>query len=146
MQKKSSILPILVKRELARKVAKGDNICGRFKPEQLNTPLPKVSQTQFRRNAAMLGFTSLLALGTPLVAQQTAPPTRELPKNFVLGRIAHQPVKSPEKAPYTLNGTVTDANNLPIPGANIILKGSAVVVKTNSEGEFSITIPVSSSK
>lgn len=131
------------KSELSRKIKKGDNICGRFKPEQLNTPLPTPSQTQFRRNAAMLGFTSLLALGSPLIAQQTVEPTHEVEGNFVLGRIAPQPV---EKQFYTITGVVNDINNLPLPGVNIVLKGSTLSTQTDMKGKFSITIPASNKK
>ncbi|WP_350289369.1 carboxypeptidase-like regulatory domain-containing protein [uncultured Croceitalea sp.] len=126
------------KSELSRKIKKGDTICGRFKPEQLNTPLSRPSQTQFRRNAAMLGFTSLLALGSPLIAQQTIEPTHEVEGNFVLGRIAPQPI---EKEFYIITGTVNDTNNLPLPGVNIILKGSTIGTQTDMKGRFSITVP-----
>ena len=125
------------KRELSRKIKQGDKLCGRFKPEQLNTPLPRVSQSQFRHNAAILGFTSLLALGTPLVAQQTTEPT-QIEGHYVLGRIAPQPV---EKETYTLTGIVKDSNNLPLLGVNLVLKGSTISAKTDMAGKFSITIP-----
>ncbi|WP_394974215.1 carboxypeptidase-like regulatory domain-containing protein [uncultured Croceitalea sp.] len=126
-------------RELARKIAKGDNICGRFKPEQLNTSLPIVSQNQFRRNAAMLGFTSLLALGTPLVAQQSVTPV-QTPQHFVVGRIAQQSIKT-EK--YIVTGIVKDLNNMPLVGATIVLEGNTTGTKTNMKGEFNIVVPIS---
>ncbi|GMN10199.1 hypothetical protein MTsPCn9_13860 [Croceitalea sp. MTPC9] len=131
------------KSELSRKIKKGDTICGRFKPEQLNTPLPTTSQTQFRRNAAMLGFTSLLALGSPLLAQQTVEPTHEVEGNFVLGRIAPQPV---EKESFTITGVINDINNLPLPGVNIVLKGSVIGTKTDMKGRFSLTVPKTKEK
>ena len=66
------------KLELSRKIKKGENICGRFKPSQLNTPLPSISQNQWKRNAAVLGFTSILSLTTPLAAQEKTPvPTHQ---------------------------------------------------------------------
>lgn len=130
------------KRELSRKIKQGDKLCGRFKPEQLNSPLPRVSQSQFRHNAAMLGFTSLLALGTPLVAQQTTEPT-QTEQNYIVGRIAPQPV---EKETYTLTGIVKDSHDLPLPGVSLILKGSTIGAKTDMAGKFSITIPTANTR
>ena len=130
------------KRELSLKIKQGDKLCGRFKPEQLNTPLPTVSQSQFRNNAAMLGFTSLLALGTPLVAQQTTEPT-QTESHYVVGRIAPQPVV---EETYTLTGIVKDSNNLPLPGVNLVLKGSTIGSQTDMAGKFSITIPTANTR
>ncbi|MFD2587874.1 carboxypeptidase-like regulatory domain-containing protein [Croceitalea marina] len=124
---------------LAKKIKTGASICGRFKPEQLNTPLPTLSQSQFRRNAAMLGFTSLLALGTPLVAQHSTKPT-QTPQHYVVGRIAPQAIKT-EK--YSITGVVKDLNNKPLPNTTIILEGTATGTKTNMKGEFSIEVPTS---
>src|SRR5687768_3337913 len=42
-----------------------------------------------------------------------------------------------------ITGTVNDNNGQPIPGASVIVKGSKVGTTTNSEGQFSLTIPAS---
>lgn len=130
------------KKELSRKIKQEDKLCGRFKPEQLNTPLPKVSQNQFRHNAVMLGFTSLLALGTPLVAQQTTSPTQKV-NHYIVGRIAPQPVVMKK---YTLTGVVKDSNDLPLPGVYLVLKGSSIGAQTDMTGKFSITIPTANTR
>ena len=127
------------KKELSRKIAKGDNMCGRFRPEQLNTPLPTVSQSNFRRNAAMLGFTSLLAIGTPLAAQENIKPTK-VEHQYVVGRIAPRPVQTKN---YTLTGVVKGLHKMPLEGVNVILEGTVIGTKTNKKGEFSLLIPVS---
>ena len=138
------------KRELSRKIKQATDpstalrtsICGRFKPEQLNTPLPRVSQSQFRHNAAMLGFTSLLALGTPLAAQQTTEPT-QTESHYIVGRIAPQPVV---EETYTLTGIVKDSNNLPLPGVSVSIKNTNSRTQTNMDGEFSLPINSSNIK
>ncbi|MDH7446128.1 TonB-dependent receptor [Aquimarina sp. 2201CG14-23] len=43
-------------------------------------------------------------------------------------------------AQTTINGTVVDENNQPIPGANISLKGEAIGTVTNFDGLFSLTV------
>lgn len=40
-----------------------------------------------------------------------------------------------------ISGTVKDGKGIPVPGANILLKGSSVGTSTSAEGAFSITVP-----
>lgn len=44
-------------------------------------------------------------------------------------------------AQRTVTGKVSDANNVPVAGATIIVKGTAVAAKTDAEGNFSIAVP-----
>jgi hypothetical protein len=128
------------KKEFSRKIANGNNICGRFRPEQLNTPLQiTMSQSNFRRKAAMLGFTSLLAIGTPLAAQENMKPTK-VEHQYVVGRIAPRPVQTKN---YTLTGVIKDLNETPLADVNLILEGTEIGTKTNKKGEFSLLVPVS---
>ncbi len=123
--------------ELSRKLKKGDDLCGRFTPSQLNTPLPSVSRNQWKRNAALLGFTTLLAVTTPLAAQDTAPhPTEQVPRPIIMGRIAHKPVVKT----ITVNGNIQGflaANQK----AHITLVGTVISTTTDMEGNFSLEIP-----
>ncbi len=45
------------------------------------------------------------------------------------------------EAELVVNGRVTDENSSPIPGANILRKGSAVGTTTDSDGRFTINVP-----
>lgn len=49
------------------------------------------------------------------------------------------------KAQITIQGTVSDASGNPIPGANIIVKGTTIGTVTDIEGKFSINAPDSTS-
>ncbi|MTH14235.1 TonB-dependent receptor [Flavobacterium sp. LC2016-01] len=40
----------------------------------------------------------------------------------------------------TIKGTVTDQNGLPLPGANVLVKGTSKGVQTDVDGSFSITV------
>lgn len=40
-----------------------------------------------------------------------------------------------------LRGTVKDNNGMPLPGVTVIIKGTATGVSTNSQGEFTISLP-----
>ncbi|MBA2562602.1 MAG: TonB-dependent receptor plug domain-containing protein, partial [Chitinophagaceae bacterium] len=41
----------------------------------------------------------------------------------------------------TINGKITDANNQPVNGATVLVKGTANGVTTNESGNFTITVP-----
>ena len=127
------------KSELARVIKKGGDICGRFKPQQLNTPLPSVSRSEFRRNAALLGFTSLLAIGTPVLGQETSEPVEAIAQIAVVGRVATESLQPPTENVVTLQGVVTDGNN-PLPGAHVTIKGTRIAVQTDFDGHFKIAI------
>ncbi len=125
------------KMELSRKIKKGENICGRFKPSQLNTPLPSVHKNQWKRNAAILGFTSVLSVATPMAAQEKEPTPTHQTETIVMGRVAHQPVI---KDSITLRGNVKDHAAI-VPGANVYLKGTNYITKTDLNGNFQLTLP-----
>lgn len=145
------------KSELARKIKHGQNLCGRFKPEQLNTPLPSVTRSNFQRNAAMLGFTSLLSLSNPLAAQEKKAndtifissntklegnltcTTAKPPAPQVVGRIAVQPLIPPKENVIEVFGVITDGN-LPLPGANVFIKGTQIGTSADFDGNFQLGI------
>ncbi|HSD06851.1 carboxypeptidase-like regulatory domain-containing protein, partial [Flavobacterium sp.] len=41
----------------------------------------------------------------------------------------------------SVNGTVNDENGMPIPGANILIKGTSTAVSTDFDGKFTIKAP-----
>lgn len=41
----------------------------------------------------------------------------------------------------TISGTITDENNVPLPGANVILKGTSTGVSSDFDGKYSIDVP-----
>ena len=46
--------------ELARKLGRGEKLCGRFRASQLDTTLPTLERHRWRERMAALGFTALL--------------------------------------------------------------------------------------
>lgn len=51
------------------------------------------------------------------------------------------PPPPPAQQPITVSGVVTDENSEPIPGVNVILKGTSTGVVTNIDGKYSISVP-----
>ncbi|MEO9513033.1 MAG: carboxypeptidase-like regulatory domain-containing protein [Flavobacteriaceae bacterium] len=122
---------------LAKKLSKGSNLCGRFKSEQLNFPLPSISRSAFQRNVAALGFTSLLVITNPLAAQENVPIEGfQKEQHIIMGRITPESTYSQA---ITINGVVSDGE-LPIPGTNVSIKGTQIGTKTDFDGNFSISL------
>ncbi|NJB36614.1 carboxypeptidase-like regulatory domain-containing protein [Croceivirga sp. JEA036] len=123
--------------ELARKVNKGERICGRFKAAQLNVPLKETSSSNFRKNTLLLGFTSILATTAPALAQEQPKtcPTQKV--EHVLGRVAVQPTAKLNN--LTLTGTVKDYSG-PLPGATVSIKGTELKTETDFDGNFCLQL------
>ncbi|WP_417196556.1 carboxypeptidase-like regulatory domain-containing protein [Bizionia sp.] len=110
------------------KLKSSQNTCGRFKTAQLKSfnQLPKTNK---RRNLiggfglAMLSFFSFNATHAQDKKTDTTNTNSE-------AKDIHQ-----EKN-ISVKGTVLDENGLPLPGTNIILKGTAIGTQTNFDGEF----------
>lgn len=125
------------KHELVKKITQGEQICGRFKPEQLNVPLKKDTASALRKRALLLGFTSILATASPSMAQEqpSTKPTQTI--EHVLGSIAVKP--NPKPSHLIITGTVKDHSG-PLPGATVGIKGTELKTETDFNGNFSFQI------
>ncbi|WP_298793126.1 carboxypeptidase-like regulatory domain-containing protein [uncultured Allomuricauda sp.] len=127
---------------LSQKLSNGNKLCGRFKSTQLNTPLPSITQSNFQRNAALLGYVSLLTIGTPLAAQEISPNTTHvIQEEIIMGRIIPQAVAADS---VTIKGNVMDSE-YPLPGAIVAVKGTEFKTQTDFDGNFLIALEKKSS-
>ena len=49
-------------------------------------------------------------------------------------------------AQKTITGKITDANGQPVAGATVAVRGSNLATQTNSNGEYTITVPNANSR
>ncbi|GGI57872.1 carboxypeptidase-like regulatory domain-containing protein [Winogradskyella haliclonae] len=118
--------------------AKG-NLCGRFKNQQLNREIVSTRKDKNNyRNWIASGLFAFLSVGIQKSIAQTEPvkttynDTLKVPT--VKGKIAHSILN--EKV---ISGTIVSASdNLPLPGANVIVKGTSRGIQTDFDGNFSI--------
>ena len=118
--------------------------CGRFKASQLTRPTMKhsVNTNLVSRGMAIMSFSLLsLCAVSPATAQEVANNDQTIKtalssttQNMVMGKIAVQS--------YTVKGVVLDEENLPLPGANVFLKGTKVGVSTDFDGKFEFPEPL----
>jgi len=80
-------------------------------------------------------------VGKPVQGQSSATPTPQIFARLTnsggpgsLDRVARMPVA------LTVSGTVSDENNVTMPGVNVIEKGTANGTTTDSNGKFSISV------
>ena len=129
---------------LHKRITQGESLCGRFLPHQLDTPLTierKKNSISFSKIAATLAL-PLSVISTNISnAQESKPKTEQTintSKTYTsLGiGMQHRPLKP---LTSTLSGTVTDESGLPLPGVNIIVKGTTRGTQTDFDGNYSIT-------
>ncbi|WP_298502031.1 carboxypeptidase-like regulatory domain-containing protein [uncultured Maribacter sp.] len=109
------------------------NTCGRFKNSQLQTIKRNTMTNYISKGLATMSF-SLLALCSVSNAQETTsidPPIKTEISSITMGDIS-----SIHSASYTIKGTVLDEENIPLPGVNVVLKGTQIGTVTDLDGNF----------
>ena len=113
--------------------------CGMFKASQLKTyetnSLQTMNNSILHKGIAMMSFSLLALCATEVNAQEivSAETPIEVISSSVIGDISH--VESIQKK-YTLTGTIVDEANEPLPGVNVVLKGTAIGTQTDFDGKF----------
>ncbi len=115
-------------------------LCGHFKTNQLDRELvfSRKSKNSYRSMAAS-GLLAFLALNSFKSKAQNQPllPKTELIKsvNHIKGKIATSVLKE-----HVITGTILDENDLPLPGANVIVKGASIGTTTDFDGNFKLKV------
>lgn len=114
--------------------------CGRFKTSQLRTYKVDTAKTMstniFFRSLGIASF-SLLALCTTTNAEaQDNVTTNPIVETQMVTSNDLKTNSAQKVDSYTVLGTVLDESNLPLPGVNVILKGSTEGTLTDYDGKF----------
>lgn len=124
---------------LTKRLSQGRSICGRFRPDQLNHPISTISETTWKRHAVYMGFTSLVLLSTPVIAQIEKPNIAEiLQHKMPICGLKASGVKLSDS--IVLKGLVEDMES-PLPGALIMIKGTTIGTQTDFDGNFTLKVP-----
>ena len=103
-------------REIVKAFEQNNQLCGRFLNTQLNRDLIKPKERKSLWFVATI--VSLLGIGTNETTAQEPVKTEQTPEHNIVGKIAYVKPKEIE-----ISGVVLDENKLPLPGANVIVKG-----------------------
>ncbi len=128
--------------QLLKSLNNDEKICGRFSLSQIDKELKSTKTNRLHQIGLLLGFSSLF-LSTPLYSQNEKSKT-EITENKSDGELKHQ--SSDEYIEFY--GNIMDMprndneNSYPIPGVNILQKGTKNIVQSNFDGDFKIKIPI----
>lgn len=127
--------------ELSRRLAKGEVLCGRFRRDQLDRPLPVLSRNSWKQKAAALGFSVLLSASC---SKETIIPNQEIEtrQDGLSAKPLYIKVGKPlvVTSSIIVSGIITDGE-MPLPGASVVLKGTRLGVQADFEGFFELEIP-----
>ncbi len=112
--------------------------CAKLKKSQLKTyyHLNTGKMNKFLPKTAGLASFSLLTLCTVIPSSAQDMVALETPKEQTVTRVATKLTPIVQEKEYTVKGLVTDEANLPLPGVNVVLKGSTTGIQTDFEGVF----------
>jgi len=126
--------------ELINYLSQGNKkACGMFKAPQLKTyetnSLQTMNNSMLHKGIAMMGFSLLALCATEVKGQETASiaPPIEVVSTDIMGDISY--VETIQEK-HTVTGTIIDENNEPLPGVNVVLKGTTVGTQTDFDGKF----------
>ncbi|WP_299779075.1 carboxypeptidase-like regulatory domain-containing protein [uncultured Formosa sp.] len=124
------------KYQLAKILDEKGAICGKFRSQQLNTDISSSRSERISKSPLFFGISSLLLFSSPVFSQQQPDPIHldSAPSNYT-----EQNTNYKSKDSTIVSGIVTDGTT-PLPGVNILLKGTKYGVLTDFDGKFSIMI------
>ena len=125
----------LTNTEIADLILKNNNLCGRFREDQLNKEIHNYQISSLPKVAAGLALLSTLLSTNPLYSQSKKAQTEkiEIKNQFTINN-------DTLVQDIVLKGKVRDESG-DLPGVNITLKGSKISAETDFDGNFSIKIP-----
>lgn len=120
-------------REILLEYNRNENLCGQFRASQLDRTLilPKEKKSIWMIAAASI--IAFLGLGTQSATAQGNVRIEQTDQKQLNDSIN---TEYPKKTKYS--GIVYDENNIPLPGASIVINGTKIGTQSNFNGEFSI--------
>lgn len=120
--------------QLIKHLNREKQLCGRFNKQQLNRDLV-LDRKKLNSFSSYLtaGLFSLFLLNSNITKAQEKPKTEQTDKKYTSIPLTNTLAKDS----ITISGTVLDENNLPLPGATIMIKGNETGTYTDFDGVFS---------
>ncbi|WP_333601276.1 carboxypeptidase-like regulatory domain-containing protein [Flavobacterium sp.] len=118
-------------REIISAFDKNQNLCGRFLDTQLNRDLVKPKEKTTLWLATTTALISLVGLNEATAQEPVK--TEQTERHVLLGKPA-----PPKPQEIEVSGVVLDDQNIPLPGANISVKGKSIFAQTDFDGKYTI--------
>jgi hypothetical protein len=128
--------------QLLKNLNNDEKICGRFSLNQIDKELKSTKTNRLHQIGLLLGFSSLF-LSTPVYSQN------EKSKTEIVENKSDDKLKQKGSDEYIeFYGKIKNMprndneNSYPIPGVNIVQKGTKNIVQSNLDGDFKIKVPI----
>ncbi|WP_194768059.1 carboxypeptidase-like regulatory domain-containing protein [Tamlana sp. I1] len=123
--------------QLAKFLENTQNLCGKFKNDQLDINISTIENNKYQKAGLLLGVLSSLSIVTPTFAQNKSNETIKSEQY----QISKMPISNNNKTTDStlIHGTVF-YEEIGLPGVNVILKGKSYGVQTDFDGNFTLEI------
>lgn len=128
----------LTNRQLVDKLSKDENICARYRKDQLKIDLYSNENKGFKKFHFLISLTSIFSLSEPVFSQEPFENTNIYQKH--INDFSDNQKKQDIVRDSIIKGIVKDKIG-PLPGVNVMVKGEKYETETNFDGEFSIEVP-----
>lgn len=128
----------LTDRELVDRLENNKNVCAKYRKSQLNKDLYSNKNTGISKVGLLVSITSILSFSQQSFAQIDS--TKVKTENRIdLNKKRHNQKENAKIDSIRIKGIVRDENG-PLPGVNVLQKGTANGVATDFDGKFEITV------
>ncbi|MDC6404828.1 MULTISPECIES: carboxypeptidase-like regulatory domain-containing protein [Maribacter] len=111
--------------------------CGRFRTSQLKNyefeSVGIMNTNIFQKSLGIASFSLLALCATAPVQSQEVAEASPIMEMVISQKVGNEKFVAES---YTVRGTVLDETNLPLPGVNVILKGTSIGTTTDYDGKF----------
>lgn len=130
--------------QIVKRIENKENVCGRFKKNQLNTPLRSNEVNKISRAGILLSFTALFAITTPVFSHGEPTKVEKTTSSKVFVSILKDKNKIKEKL-IIVKGIVSDEIG-PVADIIVKLKDTQLNTITDFDGEFELVLTESQFK
>ncbi len=123
--------------QIAKLLDNNQNLCGKFKPEQLNTDILSSENMRYTKKGLFFGLSALLSLTMPVFGQSS---TQKVFKTEQAELLNNKLVNTKQLTDsIQLKGNISDDLG-GLPAVSVFIKGYPYKTETDFDGNFSLTI------
>lgn len=127
------------KREIIKKITGPKEVCAKIKKSQLDLDLRtnRFGNRYLNKFAVLIGLGTFIGFNEPIFANKTEHQTELREKTHWKSILPKRKLNDT----ITIIGNVIGSDSLPLPGTNVIYKGSNISTVTDFDGDFELKIP-----
>ncbi|WP_116108040.1 carboxypeptidase-like regulatory domain-containing protein [Lewinella sp. IMCC34191] len=118
----------------------GNNLCGRFRRDQLDRPVRAYVKPSTGWRAAAAGAGLLLSAGVGAQTADDAPVTEPEPSYAAMSEIINGDTKREARMKGEFRGQILDENGEPLIGVTVLIQGTTTGTVTDLDGKFELTV------